>query len=349
MTSMKSLVTLSRRGGLTGVALAGVAIGSLVGCSTMKDLSPFGSDVPYSQDVKPRMSQPANPEVPAFTPAPQPQKPAPAPPSGVPSGPQSSLAPPAREKLAAASDIALVDDLAALDGVGDAGDADADAPAPVPAGRPGHPVTMQPGQQAEIPLKDRSFKDEGTYPNLAQVPARPPNMPTFLEAAAEKKAMLADRDAAKAPRPESPAIPSPDSSPEPEAPAAAPPPPAPAIIAARTEDRSPCLSPAPVTGEPTAVLRFAPGSAALNSDDLAILADAIPTVRGSTGPIRLFGHGDTATAESEQARFDLAAARAGAVARALAGYGIQGQRIAIGVACVDASVAGASVQLYTES
>jgi hypothetical protein len=118
MTSMKSLVTLSRRGGLTGVALAGVAIGSLVGCSTMKDLSPFGSDVPYSQDVKPRMSQPANPEVPAFTPAPQPQKPAPAPPSGAPSGPQSSLAPPAGEKLAAASDIALVDDLAALDGVG---------------------------------------------------------------------------------------------------------------------------------------------------------------------------------------------------------------------------------------
>ena len=48
-------------------------------------------------------------------------------------------------------------------------------------------------------------------------------------------------------------------------------------------------------------------------------------------------------------RFDLATARAGAVAQALAGYGIPTPRIAVGVACTDASVAGASAQLYTES
>jgi outer membrane protein OmpA-like peptidoglycan-associated protein len=87
----------------------------------------------------------------------------------------------------------------------------------------------------------------------------------------------------------------------------------------------------------------------LSSDDLIILADAIPLVRGGKGTIRVFGHGDTDQAAPQATRFDLAAARAGAVAQALAGYGIPAPRIAVGVACADPSLAGASVQLYAES
>lgn len=200
------------------------------------------------------------------------------------------------------------------------------------------------------------FNDDGKYPNLAQVPARPVNMPTFLEAAAQQKKLEADAAAAKSAQPDSPALPSVDS----VATAAATPPPVssvapasppagPAKVAERTEDASPCLSGQPVNSQPAAVLHFDPGSAALTADDLAILADAMPVVRSSKGVIRIFGHGDTDTVATAAVRFDLATARAGAVAQALAGYGIPAPRIAVGVACTDASVAGASVQLYAES
>ena len=76
----------------------------------------------------------------------------------------------------------------------------------------------------------------------------------------------------------------------------------------------------------------------------------MPTVRGSKGTIHVLGHGDAEPASDlAPPRFDLAIARAGAVAQAVAGYGIPVPRIAVGVACTDAAFAGASVQLYAES
>jgi outer membrane protein OmpA-like peptidoglycan-associated protein len=120
--------------------------------------------------------------------------------------------------------------------------------------------------------------------------------------------------------------------------------------AARPEDRSPCLSGKPVAGQPTATIHFEPGSAAMTSATLADLAEAVPTIRAATGTIRILGHGDSQTGSSAASgRFDLAAARAGAVAQAVAGYGIPAPRIAIGVACSDAPLGGSSVQLYAES
>lgn len=79
------------------------------------------------------------------------------------------------------------------------------------------------------------------------------------------------------------------------------------------------------------------------------MAEAMPTVRGAKGTIRVFGHGDTDPNAKSAGRFDLAAARAGAVAQALAGFGIPAPKIAVGVACRDAAASGASVQLYVES
>jgi outer membrane protein OmpA-like peptidoglycan-associated protein len=205
-----------------------------------------------------------------------------------------------------------------------------------------------------LPAEHRQFKDDGTYPNLAQVPARPVNLPTFAEAKKVEKALLADNEKQKAPSPQSPAAPSIDSSPQKVATAATPPVTASvAPVAAgtpRTEDKSPCLSASPTPGTPTATIRFAPGSSAITSDDLQVLAELMPTIRGANGTIRLFGHGDTdENARQGAGRFDLAAARAGAVAQALAGFGIPVPKIAVGVACRDAATSGASVQLFAES
>jgi outer membrane protein OmpA-like peptidoglycan-associated protein len=202
-----------------------------------------------------------------------------------------------------------------------------------------------------IPEADRQFHDDGTYPNLAQVPARPVNLPTFAEAKALEKSLVADREKARDQPQSSPAAPSVDSVPVPVSklgkPAATP---VPAIAAARPEDRSPCLSGKPAVGQPAATIHFEPGSAAMTSDTLAALADAIPTIRAATGTIRILGHGDSQTGSSASSgRFDLAAARAGAVAQAVAGYGIPVPRIAVGVACSDAALGGSSVQLYAES
>jgi outer membrane protein OmpA-like peptidoglycan-associated protein len=204
-----------------------------------------------------------------------------------------------------------------------------------------------------IPDADRAFHDDGTYPNLAQVPARPVNMPTFAEAKTLEKALVATAAKAKDESQSSPAAPSVDSSPVPVSklvkPAAAP---APTITAAadRPEDSSPCLSGKPAEGQPTATIHFDPGSAAMTSVTLADLAEALPSIRAATGTIRIFGHGDGQTDSSAgSGRFDLAAARAGAVAQAVAGYGIPAPRIAVGVACSDAALGGSSVQLYAES
>jgi outer membrane protein OmpA-like peptidoglycan-associated protein len=205
-----------------------------------------------------------------------------------------------------------------------------------------------------LPAQHREFKDDGTYPNLAQVPARPVNLPTFAEAKKVEKALLADNEKQKAPSPESPTAPSVDSSTQKTA-AAAPPPVAAAPIGVaagtpRSEDKSPCLSASPSSGQPTATIRFAPGSSAMTSDDLQVLAEVMPTIREANGTIRVFGHGDTDQhAQQGAGRFDLAAARAGAVAQALAGFGIPAPKIAVGVACRDAATSGASVQLYAQS
>jgi outer membrane protein OmpA-like peptidoglycan-associated protein len=205
-----------------------------------------------------------------------------------------------------------------------------------------------------IPEESRAFKDDGAYPNLAQVPPRPVNLPTFAEAKSIEKSLIADREKAKDASPESPDVPAVDSTPvpisklKPGAPAAVNP--EMAQAATRAEDRAPCLGVRPVDGKPTAVLHFDAGSAAMTAGSLAQLVEALPSIRAATGTIRIFGHGDTdPNAATGAGRFDLAAARAGAVAQAVAGYGIPVPRIAVGVACTDAAFAGASVQLYAES
>jgi outer membrane protein OmpA-like peptidoglycan-associated protein len=237
------------------------------------------------------------------------------------------------------------------------------APAPEKAAAPGKAaessddaeVAGESGKhRGSIPDADRQFKDDGTYPNLAQVPARPVNMPTFSEAKALEKALVADSAKAKDASPASPDAPAVDSTPVPVSklvqPVSAPTTPVVTVAAERAEDRAPCLSGAPADSQLAATIHFEPGSAAVTSANLALLTEALPTIRAAKGTIRIFGHGDTETNSATGAgRFDLAAARAGAVAQAVAGYGIPVPRIAVGVACNDAAFAGASVQLYAES
>jgi outer membrane protein OmpA-like peptidoglycan-associated protein len=210
-----------------------------------------------------------------------------------------------------------------------------------PAAAPAAPAAPEAAQQADtaedkppsIPLERRQFKDDGRYPNLAQVPSRPTDLPTFAEAAALRKTLEADRAqggaAASAPV-QTAAVPV-----------------ATSAVASRAEDRTPCMG-APGSGQPTATLHFAQGSSALTADERGALAEAIPTVRGSEGTVRILGHGDADPGAQGQ-RFDLAMARASAVAQALAGLGIPVTRLAIGVGCTDTAAAGASVQLYLQS
>jgi outer membrane protein OmpA-like peptidoglycan-associated protein len=198
-----------------------------------------------------------------------------------------------------------------------------------------------------IPEERRGFKDDGIYRSLAQVPARPVNMPTFAEAAAIENTLKSDQSHAKATGPDT--VPGTSSG---SASAAAPA--KTATIAAaptsRLEDRTPCFDAASSPGQLAVTLRFQPGSAALTSDNMANLVESLPTVRASTGVLRVFGHGDTETGSVSGApRFDLATARAGAVAQALAGYGIPVSRMAIGVACADTGAVGESVQLFAQS
>jgi outer membrane protein OmpA-like peptidoglycan-associated protein len=121
-------------------------------------------------------------------------------------------------------------------------------------------------------------------------------------------------------------------------------------VVARLEDRTPCLDQATAAGGPTATVHFQAGSAALSTEQLSVLVETLPTVRGTNGTIRVFGHGDTDTGAAKgTARFDLAAARANAVAQALIGYGIPAPRVAVGVACADTALAGASAQLFAPS
>jgi outer membrane protein OmpA-like peptidoglycan-associated protein len=173
-------------------------------------------------------------------------------------------------------------------------------------------------------------------------------MPTFAEAAEVEKTLIADRDKAGEP---SPASPSPADAPRADAPIRADGRPQVTVrpLAQRAEDQAPCLNHA-VDGAATATVRFDQGSSALSADAIEVIAEALPAVREKSGAIRILGHGDTEVGAAQAAqRFDLAVARAGAVAQALTGFGIPAPRIAVGVACTDPAVAGASVQLYAES
>ena len=355
------------------VAAIAVTASTLVGCSTVQSISPFSSSVPYSQDVQPTIPKPAISEIPAFKPKPKPEvsvseAPAPAP-AATPPAPAPTPAPTPTAPPPAASTTPVAPPPPSQSSVAPVGTpkvAEAEtpaAPSPEKAAAPGKAaessddteVASESGKhQSSIPDADRQFKDDGTYPNLAQVPARPVNIPTFLEAKVIEKALVADSEKAKDASPASPNAPAVDSTPVPVSQLVkpVPVPTAPVVTEAadRAEDHAPCLSGAPADSELAATIHFEPGSAAMTSATLALLTEALPTIRAAKGAIRIFGHGDTETDSATGAgRFDLAAARAGAVAQAVAGYGIPVPRIAVGVACNDAAFAGASVQLYAES
>ena len=169
------------------------------------------------------------------------------------------------------------------------------------------------------------FQDDGRFPNLAQVPARPSDLPSFAEAAEVRQSLEQNRDDANAQR-----VAQAQQS------------------ASQSEVAAPCLGAVP-SGQ-TTTLRFANGSSALDVESRGALSDTIPSIRSGEGRIHIVGHGDTvAGAPTGAARFALAVARAGAVAEALAGFGIAPQRMSIVVACADPATFGASVQLYADS
>ena len=358
---------------------------ALTACSTISGMSPFSSNVPYSQDIKPTLPQPAQVEIPAFKPVPPPPpkpKPAEPPPAAeapatpatpapaAPAAPAAETPPPPPATAAPAAPAPATPPPAPQSSAPEAGPAPkaaaaTAAPAQTTAQDKAEPAkTADAGSSGEtdtdsapqLPAEHKQFKDDGTYPSLAQVPARPKNLPTFAEAKALESRLSADNDKAKTASPESASAPSVDSSAEKAAPAAGTPQAlqtaslTPSGAVARPEDKAPCLGPDSVAGDLATTIHFAPGSSAMTSATLEGLAEVMPTVRGAKGTIRVFGHGDTdANAQAFAGRFDLAAARAGAVAQALAGFGIPVAKIAVGVACHDPATAGASVQLYAES
>jgi outer membrane protein OmpA-like peptidoglycan-associated protein len=373
MTPHKISTSFLRLAPVIALAAAGLA-----GCSTIKSVSPFGSNVPYASSVQPTIARPAVTEIPAYKPKPEtPPAPKPAPPpppppppppaAAVPSAPAAASPPPAAAEPPLPAPLPEKASQADLDApkVAQAKPAPTPAPAPAAAAKPVAAEQVadesatstkggdrDSGQGPSIPAADRKLSDDGAYPNLAQVPARPVNLPTFAEAAALEKQIVSDTEKAKDAAPASPQAPAVDSvivpvavpQAKPVAPTAA----AQAAIAERAEDSAPCLNMKTVSGDLAATLHFDPGSAAITTGNRNILADAIPVIRAAKGTIRIFGHGDSDTGVAA-ARFDLAAARAAAVAQAVVGYGIQAPRIAVGVACADAAYAGASVQLYAES
>jgi len=363
MTSTSSFVAFSR----TGATLA-IMAAALAGCSTVKSIVPMGSSVPYAQSIKPTIPQPAITEIPAFKAAPKPPpKPvepaiepaapaaAPLPAPAVPAAQPSVPPPPAAEPKPRqpSSDVppppAPTNSQSSLPSAGSASAADARPTAATPT-KPAQKTADAQSQQPSddlpsVPEERRAFHDDGNYPNLAQVPARPVNLPTFADAASLEKLLQADSAAAKQKDLPAGASPASASKPEPSTSANAT-----VVSTTRAEDRAPCLNPTVRSGDPTVTVHFKPGSSALTAGELAILVDALPAVRGGNGTIRIFGHGDTDPgAPKSVSRFDLAVARAGAVALALAGYGVPTPRMAVGVACVDTAMAGASVQLYAES
>ena len=334
------------------VAVCAVSATALAGCSTVKSVSPFGSNVPYAASIQPVIPRPAVSEIPAFKPKPAELAPAPkasAPAAEAPVPPAKSSA--AQVPVAKVADregepaaVPAVAKPAAAQKIAD------ESAAPAAASDAAAPSEMHEGPS--LPADHRTLSQDGAYPNLAQVPARPVNLPSFAEAAVLEKSLVADRNAAKDAVPASPDAPSVDSTPvpvpaqqnksRPQLPAAKP-----VAVAARAEDREPCLNGNTVAGQLAATIHFDPGSAAITAGNQAVLSEAVPTMRAAKGTIRIYGHGDAEAVGAS--RFDLGAARAAAVAQAVAGYGIPAPRIAVGVACADAAFAGASVQLYAES
>ncbi len=367
MTSPR-IFTISLRLG----AAALLSASALAGCSTVSSISPFSSSVPYSQDIKPTVPQPAQVDIPAFKPVPPaPPQPKPAEPSPAPEAPAApapaAAAPPVAPPPPPAPPTPAAPPPAPQSSAPEAAPAPAVAAATAPAaGEPkAEPAkTADAGASGEadtdsgpqLPAEHRQVNDNGTYRNLAQVPPRPVNLPTFADARSLESSLEADTSKAKTNSPESPNAPPVDTAPDRVASAgdASQMTKTPAVIAsgaiARPEDKSPCLGNDAAIGDLATTIHFEPGSSAMTSSSLETLAEAMPTVRGAKGTIRVFGHGDTdANAQQSAGRFDLAAARAGAVAQALAGFGIAVPKIAVGVACNDAATAGASVQLYAES
>ncbi len=368
MKSITSFATLSRVQALSIFLAMGLS-----GCSLVS-----GSSVPYAQDVQPTVPKPAISEIPAFkpvvrpveaapapavkaesAPAPQaasqpstPPPPAPKPPTPQPAPTQPVQSQPAAAPAAAAPEI-LPPPLPPAEPPADKQSLATPAPTPSLAqAETGSASEKATEVTPAAPVDRAEFADDGKYRNLAQVPSRPVNLPTFAEAAAVEKQLIANRAKSKDAPPPSPETPSPESVEPDKAAVAAPAPPASpaAAIANRLEDRAPCLSQAALPGSPAITVQFDPASSSLTADSREVIADALPTVRGTSGTIRILAHGDTGPdAAQGNGRFDLAAARAGSVAQALAGYGIPVLRIAIGVACRDPASAGASVQLYTES
>ena len=368
MTSTSSIMVLSRN-----CATLAIVAAALAGCSTVKSIVPtMGSSVPYANQIKPTIPQPAVVEVPAFKAAPKPPpKPAEPPPEPAAAEPAKSPAPaaapsapaaaqPESKPAAEAPQPAPPKPQSSLPRQDSPRTAEA-APAPAkPLDKSAQAQPQESGDnQPSIPEERRAFNDDGKYPNLAQVPARPVNLPTFADAASLEKLLQADSAAQKqkdltgpsaASTPATAAASAKASAAGGTATASAAPAAGATMASNRAEDRGPCLSQAPVSGDPTVTVHFRPGSSAMTADELAVLVEALPTVRTGSGTIRIFGHGDTdRSGVQTTSRFDLAVARAGAVALALAGYGIPTPRMAVGVACADTAMAGASVQLYAES
>ena len=282
-------------------ALFAVGLAALTGCSTVKSLSPFDG-APYAQDIKPTVSRPTQPDKPVYPVAPKAT-------TGGLSAPVSPLA------QAAARDIAV-------DGL-----AGSSTPAPITAG---DSDKIKPGFAADR----RKSDDDGTFPNLAQVPARPSDLPSFADAHRQVGALQADRAAA--------ALSAPSAAGGGKTAAGS--------LTARPEDRSPCLAGMPAAGAAKAAVSFAVGSSTLTDEARASLADAVPDVRAAQGEVRIVGDGDRAADSAPPTRrFNLAMARASSVALALTEFGISSQRIAVGVSCSDTALSGPSVRLYLDS
>ena len=248
-------------------AAVATAVGALVGCSTVQSISPFTSSVPYSQDVQPTIPKPAISEIPAFKPkkaevSVQDMAPAPAAPASPPPAPAAAPPPPAPAASEAAPPAKAApppppqtQSSAAPDTATKTAEAEAPVAKPAKAGESSEDTEVagegEKKPQPTIPEADRTFHDDGTYPNLAQVPARPVNMPTFTEAKALEKALVADAGKVRADSPASPAAPSVDSSPVPVSKLVKPATASAATITAaadRPEDSSPCLSGSPAEG-----------------------------------------------------------------------------------------------------
>lgn len=166
---------------LCGAAL--IITVSLGGCSTVGDISPFSSSIPYANAIKPTLPQPAVTDIPAFTPVPKPEvaksapaKPSPPPPPAPAVAPQSDAPPAAkpepvppqaaiRQPAAPAIATAVPPVERAVPPVPAPATAEPAAPAEVARADQARPEP-QPRALPSIPDDRREFtKDDGQYPN----------------------------------------------------------------------------------------------------------------------------------------------------------------------------------------